>query len=329
LTKLERIIISWKPIAFVIRKSKKLYIPGFQGLPLFDVVVFFFKQINKVGLNERAAAISFNLIMALPAALLFLFSLIPYFPESFDVDKQILKLFKDITPNSETYVFIRDIMVDLLEKHVGIFSFGFLLLIFYASNAMIGIIRTFDRSIQEQKGFIFHQRWRAIQLTAILILLVIGSSLVLIGQEQLYGLMKSLFNIKSKKPLPLVNTLRWLVIVGLVFYGIAFTYKYAPSVTKRWKLASPGSLLATFLTLSTTLVFSYWVSLFASSSYNRIYGSIGTVLILMLLMYINSLILLIGFELNVSITYLTREAELRKQKEADQEALLSTAPAEK
>ncbi len=327
--KLQRIIISWKPIAFVIRKSKKLYIPGFQGLPLFDVVVFFFKQINKVGLNERAAAISFNLIMALPAALLFLFSLIPYFPDSFDVDKQILKLFKDITPDSDTYVFIRDIMVDLLEKHVGIFSFGFLLLIFYASNAMIGIIRTFDRSIQEQKGFLFHQRWRAIQLTAILILLVIGSSLVLIGQEQLYGLMKTLFNIKSKKPLPLVNTLRWLVIVGLVFYGIAFTYKYAPSVTKRWKLVSPGSLLATFLTLATTLAFSYWVSLFASSSYNRIYGSIGTVLILMLLMYINSLILLIGFELNVSITYLTREAELRKQKEADQEALLSTAPAEK
>lgn len=314
--KLQRIIISWKPIAFVIRKSKKLHVPGFQGLPLFDVVVFFFKQINKVGLNERAAAISFNLIMALPAALLFLFSLIPYFPDSFNVDKQILSLFKDITPNTETYRFISDIMMDLLKKHVGVFSFGFLLLIFYASNAMIGIIRTFDRSIQEQKGFLFHQRWRAIQLTAILILLVIGSSLVLIGQEQLYGLMKSLFNIRSKKPLPLWNALCWLVIVGLVFYGIAFTYKYAPSVTKRWKLISPGSLLATFLTLATTLLFSYWVSLFASSSYNRIYGSIGTVLILMLLMYINSLILLIGFELNVSITYLTKEAELRKQQEA-------------
>ena len=318
--KLQRIFISWKPISFVIRKSKTLLIPGFQGLPLFDVVVFFFKQINKVGLNERAAAISFNLIMALPAALLFLFSLIPYFPASFKVDKQILSLFKDITPNTETYRFISDIMLDLLKKHVGVFSFGFLLLIFYSSNAMIAIIRTFDRSIQQQKGFLFHQRWRAIQLTAILILLVIGSSLVLIGQEQLSKLMGTLFNVKSKNLLPVWNILRWMVIVGLVFYGIAFTYKYAPSVTKRWKLISPGSLLATFLTLATTLAFSYWVSLFASSSYNRIYGSIGTVLILMLLMYINSLILLIGFELNVSITYLTREAELRQQKEASLKA---------
>lgn len=313
--KLQRIIISWKPIAFVIRKSKTTIIPGFQGLPLYDVVLFFFKQINKVGLNERAAAISFNLIMALPAALIFLFSLIPYFPESFEVDKQILSLFKDITPNSETYRFVRDIMNDLLKKHVGIFSFGFVLLIFYASNAMIGIIRTFDKSIQEQKAFIFHQRWRAIQLIAILILLVIASSLVLIGQDQLFSLLKKLFNIKSKTLLPVWNAARWLVIIGLVFYGIACTYRYAPSVQKRWKLASPGTLLATFLTLATTLVFSYWVSLFANSSYNKIYGSIGTVLIMMLLIYINSLILLIGFELNVSITYLTKEAEARKLKE--------------
>lgn len=318
--KLQRIIISWKPIAFVIRKSKTTIIPGFQGLPLYDVVLFFFKQINKVGLNERAAAISFNLIMALPAALLFLFSLIPYFPDSFNVDKQILSLFKDITPNSDTYNFVSQIITDLLKKHVGIFSFGFILLIFYASNAMIGIIRTFDRSIQEQKGFIFHQRWRAIQLTAILILLIIGSSLVLIGQDQLFSLLKSLFDIRKKTLLPILNAARWLVIIGLVFYGIACTYKYAPSVKKRWKLASPGALLATFLTLSTTLVFSYWVSLFADSSYNRIYGSIGTVLIMMLLIYINSLILLIGFELNVSITYLTKEAEARKLKEKAQTA---------
>lgn len=320
MTKLERIIISWKPIAFVIHKSKTTIIPGFQSLPLYDVVRFFFKQINKVGLNERAAAISFNLIMALPAALIFLFSLIPYFPQSFGIDKQILSLFNDITPNSETYRFVSDIINDLLKKHVGIFSFGFILLIFYASNAMIGIISTFDRSIQEQKGFIFHQRWRAIKLTSILILLVIGSSLVLIGQDQLFILLKSIFNIKSKNLLSVWNTARWIVIIGLVFYGIACIYRYAPSVQKRWRLASPGALLATFLTLATTLVFSYWVSLFANSSYNRIYGSIGTVLIMMLLIYINSLILLIGFELNVSITYLTREAEARKLKEESNKA---------
>ncbi len=288
-----------------------MVIPGFRGLPLYDVVRFFFRQINKVGLNERAAAISFNFIMAMPAALLFLFALLPYFPASASFEMEILKLFKDISPDSATYRFIKDILDGLLEKHVGVFSFGFILLIFYASNAIIGIIRTFDRSIQEQKGFFLYQRWRAIRLTGILVLLVIASALVLIGQEQLAGLLKNLFHMRRRARLPWWNGVRWFIITGLLFYCVAMIYKFAPSVKKRWHLVSPGSLLATALILVTTIAFSSWVSLFASSNYNRVYGSIGTVLILMLLIYLNSLILLIGFELNVSITYLTRKAEER------------------
>lgn len=315
MTKLERIILTWAPIAFIINKSKRIILPGFQGLPLYDVAIFFFKQVKKVGLNERAAAISFNLVMALPAALLFLFSLIPYFPRSFGIDKQVLSIFQDITPNSQTYFFISNILDDLMKKHVGVFSFGFLLLVFYASNAMIGIIRTFDRSVQEQKNYLFHRRWRAIQLTSILILLVIGSSLVLIGQQQIPILLKALLNTGKAINIPFWNAVRWAILIALVFYCIAFIYRYAPSITKRWPMVSPGSMLATFLTLTTTILFSYWVTLFADSNYNRIYGSIGTVLIIMLLIYINSLILLIGFELNVSIMYLTREATLRKKME--------------
>jgi len=311
LTKIERHIVNLAPIAWLINKSKTLVIPGFRGLPLYDVVRFFFRQINKVGLNERAAAISFNFIMAMPAALLFLFALVPYFPASASFEMEILKLFKDISPDSATYRFIKDILDGLLEKHVGVFSFGFILLIFYASNAIIGIIRTFDRSIQEQKGFFLYQRWRAIRLTGILVLLVIASALVLIGQEQLTGLLKNLFHMRRRARLPWWNGIRWFIITGLLFYCVAMIYKFAPSVKKRWHLVSPGSLLATALILVTTIAFSSWVSLFASSNYNRVYGSIGTVLILMLLIYINSLILLIGFELNVSITYLTRKAEER------------------
>ncbi|SDX41890.1 membrane protein [Hydrobacter penzbergensis] len=311
MTKIERHIVNLAPIAWLINKSKTLVIPGFRGLPLYDVVRFFFRQINKVGLNERAAAISFNFIMAMPAALLFLFALVPYFPASASFETEILKLFKDISPDSATYRFIKDILDGLLEKHVGVFSFGFILLIFYASNAIIGIIRTFDRSIQEQKGFFLYQRWRAIRLTGILVLLVIASALVLIGQEQLTGLLKNLFHMRRRARLPWWNGIRWFIITGLLFYCVAMIYKFAPSVKKRWHLVSPGSLLATALILVTTIAFSSWVSLFASSNYNRVYGSIGTVLILMLLIYINSLILLIGFELNVSITYLTRKAEER------------------
>jgi membrane protein len=310
MTKLERIFLNWPPVAFIIKKSKSLYVPGFQGIPLYDVVIFFIKQVNKIGLNERAAAISFNLIMALPATLLFLFSILPYFPEFLNIKEQMLSLFKDISPNSNTYRFIETLMDDLMQRSIGIFSFGFILVVYYASNAMMSLIITFDRSIMEHKRFFLHQRWKAIQLTAIIVLLLIASTLILLGQEQLSIFIGKILGLK-KSALYWINSIRWIVIIGLFFYGIAFIYKYAPSVKIRWKLISPGSLLATTLILFTTLLFSYWVNNFGS--YNKVYGSIGTVMILMVLAYINSLILLIGFELNVSITYLTQNAAERKR----------------
>ena len=315
MTRFERIIFTFQPIAYVVRKSKTIAPLGFWGFSLHHVSNVFFKQIRKVGLYERAAGISFNLVVAMPAALLFLSSIIAYFPEAINFKKQILHLFKDLTPNSTTYKFIEGLLNDLLKKHVGIFSFGFVLLMFYASNAMIGIIRTFDKSISEKKVYFLHKRWRAIKLTAILLLLMIGSLLVLVGQEQLAIILKGVFHMKRRAKIPWWDGVRWFIIVAFIFYGIAFIYKFAPSVTKRWKLISPGSVLSTLLILITTILFSYWVNNF--SSYNKVYGSIGTVLIMMMLIYINSLILLIGFELNVSIMLLRMEADKQKQKKMD------------
>jgi membrane protein len=293
------------PFLFLKRKAKVIYIPGFERVNLYQVLKFLFKQLNTLGLYDRASAISFNLIMALPAAFLFLFSIIPYFPKTFKIKKQILSVFKDIAPNSSTYKFILEIINDLLSQHVGIFSFGFLLLLFYASNAMTGIIRSFDKSIMQNKPFFLHQRMRAIRLTIILILLVFASLLVLIGQDQLTTLLREVFDIKRKTIIPYWNLVRWSVIILLLFFGNAFIYKYAPLIKEKWSLMSPGALLSTLLMLITTLGFSYWVNHF--SSYNKIYGSIGTVLVVMTLVYINALILLIGFELNVSIEVLKKE----------------------
>lgn len=303
---LNTIIKLFKPFyLFLKQKAKAIYIPGFQHVNLYQVLRFVYKQLNTVGLYDRASAISFNLIMALPAGFLFLFSIVPYFPKAFKVKKQILSVFKDIAPNSSTYKFIMEIINDLLSQHVGIFSFGFLLLLFYASNAMTGIIRSFDKSIMQNKPFFLHQRMRAIRLTIILILLVFASLLVLIGQDQLTRLLREVFDIKRKTIIPYWNSVRWAVIILLLFFGNAFIYKYAPLIKERWPLNSPGALLSTLLMLITTLGFSYWVNNF--SSYSKIYGSIGTVLVVMTLIYLNSLILLIGFELNVSIEVLKKE----------------------
>lgn len=305
--KLERIILNSLPVKFVLNKSKKISLPGFQGISLFQVVRFFIQQINTVGLNERAAAISFNFIMAIPASAIFLFTLVPYLPISKQFTLQILKLTKDITPNQNTYLLINDFLNDFFNRpRNALLSFGFLLAIFYSSNAMMGVIRTFDKSIfEEKKSNFLKKRWKALKLTFILTFLIFGIVLILMGQDYFFNNLMNWIDLKNKTILSLIKNLRWLFILLFFFYSIAFIYRYAPSVNEKWKLISPGTILATVLTIGTTLIFSWWVNNFGS--YNKIYGSIGTAMIIMLIIYFNSLILLIGFELNVSITKLKSE----------------------
>ncbi|MGI8952167.1 MAG: YihY/virulence factor BrkB family protein [Chitinophagaceae bacterium] len=311
MTKLERILVNSKPVSFVREKAKKISI---QGLCLYDLSHFFIKQLKKEDLNVRAAAIAFNFVMAIPAAGLFLCTLIPYLPISKDFYQQLIKFVTDLTPNRETQKFIVNFLDDFFNKQkTGLLSIGFLLALFYSSNAMMGIIRTFDSSIitKHRSNFI-QKRIRALQLTVLLILFVMGTLLISIGQGELFKKVMEWMSIKNVHTRWWIQNLRWLVIIAMFLYSIAFIYKYAPSVQKRWKLLSPGAIFATFLTVLTTWLFSMWAQNF--SNYNKFYGSIGTVLILMLLTFINSLILLIGFELNITITYLKLEAEKRIKK---------------
>ncbi len=313
--KLERLILQTRPLAFIIHKSKQIVLPGFYGVPLYDAFAFFLRQINKVGLNERAKAISFNFIMAVPAACICIFTLVPYLPISKQFTKELLRITRDVTPNQNTYNLVNDFLQDFLNTpRGGLLSFGFILVIFYASNAMLGVMRTFDKSIYEYKkktNFI-RKRWRAMKLTVIFLGLIIGMILLLIGQSYAFTKMMKWLHVKGTG-IFWITLLRFIITISLFFYSISFIYKYAPSVKKRWRTVSPGSILATILTIITTIGFSYWVNHFGN--FNKIYGSIGTVLILMLFIYLNSLILLIGFELNVSITFLKAAAEERRQKE--------------
>lgn len=314
--KLERIIYNTAPVRFLAEKSKKIILPGFQGVPLYEVTNFFLNQVKKVGLNDRARSISFSFLTAIPAATIFLCTLIPYLPVSKQITRQLLLLTRDITPNQNTYILVSNFLDDFLQKQrVGLLSFGFLLAIFYSSNAMIGIMRSFNKSlIYNTKRSIFETRWMAIKLTTLVVFMVIGSFVILVTQDELLRDMLQWMHIKGHSAKWLFKTLRWVVIIPLFCFAIACIYKYGPSVHKRWNLFSPGTLLATFLTILTTLLFSIWVNKFGT--YNKVYGSIGTIMILMLLVYFNSLVLLIGYELNVSIHHLKVIAGERAEAEA-------------
>jgi len=318
LLKIQRILFTITPIAFFIRKSKKLLLPGFDGLPLYEVLLFLRKQIKTHGISERASAISYNFIMALPPSLLFLFTLIPNLPfiSKQNITIQLHNLIYDIIPspvyNREVIKFI-DSFID--NSRFGLLSFGLLLSLFFASNAVMGLMRAFNKNyigFEKRKGL--KDRLVALRLTVILFGLLLGYLILLIMQGALLNLLVS-NNILRE----VISYARWILMIGLIFLAIAYIFKYAPSVKKRWKLKSPGALLATALSILSSLGFSVFVNSFGK--YNALYGSIGTIMMIMALIYLNSLSLLIGFELNVSIRSLRAHALHRIEEEAAQKEM--------
>ncbi len=313
MTKLERHIISFPLLAFLLRKSKHWFLPGFEGVPLFDVIKFFYRQTRTVGLSERASAIAYNLIMATPPAFLFLFTLIPKLPflNQRNLKTQLHVLVTDMIPaknyNQDILKFIDSFFA---TSKIGLISFGFLLALFFASNAMMGIMRSFNKNyVGFEKRAGFQKRKTAIKLTTLLFALLLGCLLILVTQSSVL----KWFGMKNAGWRQVIVYTKWFAMIGLVFYSFAFIYKYAPAVKKRWKLVSPGAILATSLSILATLGFSAFVNNFGR--YSVLYGAIGTVIVMMALIYINSLVLLIGFELNVSIKSLKARAEKRAAEE--------------
>jgi len=310
-TQIRQRIASTFPANWLIRQSQKIRLPGFQGIPLYDVLKFFFKQIRKVGITERANAISFNCVMAIPPIIIFLCTLIPYLPIPNEFIRQLHGLIRDVIPGEKNNSAIIKFIDDIIKKPKNdLLSIGFLLALFYSSNAVLGIMRAFDKNyLGFKKRKMLNSRVTALQLTSVLFVLMFASLLVLIMQNSVL----KLFGLKSVLVRQIIGYARWVVIVLLFFGSVSFIYRYAPFVHKRWKLINPGCILATTLMLLFTVFFSYWVNNF--SNYNKLYGSISTILILMLLIYFNSLVLLIGFELNVSITHIKHEADERDKSE--------------
>ncbi len=263
-------------------------------------------------MTERASAISFNLVMAIPPAIIFVFTLIPYLPISKDFEEGLYTIIRDVVPGEEQNANLIHFLQDFINNpRNGLLSFAFILSMFFSSNAMMGIQRSFDKNyIGFKKRNELQKRLAALKVTFIIYILVFISVLLLVAQ----GKVLSLIGINETWKKIIINT-RWIVIILLFFYCISYIYRHAPAIDKKWKLINPGSILATVLMLFPTLMFSWWVSRFGY--YNQLYGSIGTVLILMALIFVNSLVLLIGFELNVSITSLKKIADERKQKNTD------------
>ena len=295
--KLVDFLIQLPFVNWLIHKSKTTTLPGFSGIPIFQVVSFFIRQVQTIGMTERASAIAFNFVMAIPPATIFLFTLIPYLPITQSLQQELYKLIKDIIPGERNNAVLINFLQDFINNpRNGLLSIGFILSLYFSSNAMMGIMRSFDKNYA---GFKKRSNWQrrkaALRLTVLLYVFVMASLVALIARE----VVLEWLGIENASLRALLSNLRWSVIFLLFFGCISSIYRLAPSVHKKWKLINPGSIVATSLMLITSGALSWWVANF--SNYNQLYGSISTVLIIMILIFINSLILLIGFELNVSI----------------------------
>jgi membrane protein len=217
-----------------------------------------------------------------------------------------------VIPGEKDHENLISFLQDFINKpRSGLLSFSFVLSMFFSSNAMMGIMRSFDQNyIGFRKRKELQKRGVALKITLMLFVLVIVSILLLIGREAVLEWL----GIKNEAVRFIILNARWVVIILLFFAIISYIYRHAPAVHKKWRFINPGSILATVLMLLMTIAFSWWVSHFGN--FNQLYGSIGTVLILMALIFINSLVLLIGFELNVSITSLKKIADERKDASA-------------
>ena len=301
-------IIAWTPVRRVVNQSKRSYIRGFEGFSLYDVATTFKQQSERHSMLERAAAISFNVFMAIPPTLLFIFTLIPYLPISESFIRELYGLIRDVVPGRENNAVISEFLEDFLKNPRNeLLSFGLFLSLFFSSNAMMGILRSFDKNYE---GFLkrsgFAKRSTALKLTLMVFTLVFLCLLLLIAQ----GVVLHWIGIRSSALKLVITNARWIIIIGIIFFIVSFIYRHGPATDRKWPFITTGSVFSTSLMIIATALVSYWVNNF--SNYNKLYGSISAVFILMSLIFINALVVFMGFELNVTIASLKRKARAGK-----------------
>lgn len=267
------------------------------------------------GLTEKAAAISYNFIMSIPPTCLFIFTLIPGMPfvSREGMKNQLHGLIHDIIPShayNEGLINFVDRFID--SSKIGLISFTFIISLFFASNGVMGLMRSFNKAeyagFKKNKGL--KQRWEAIKLTLMLFALLFVTLVLLFLQSNILDWL----GIHNEVIQSLILIGRWVLIGSLIFFSYAFVYRYAPSTTKRWHLISPGAIIATTLSIIVTVAFAFFVDNFGR--YNILYGSIGTIMVVMVMIFLNSLVAFIGFLFNLSIHLLCSKSE-RKNKPAD------------
>ncbi len=283
----------------IVTWARQLILPGFDGIPLYEVAVFFWHGLLNGYINLRASAFAFNFFLSLFPMAIFLFTLIPYIPvEGFQ--ESLMLLMHDLMPG-QIYEAVETTLLDIINRpRGGLMSLGFFLALFFSTSGVNSLIDAFNQTVHEIETRSFIKQQLISVVLVLIVSLIIGIAVVLItvGPHFLEFLAQKGF-LKSGFTLYLISSLRWLIILAMLLFAYSFLYYLGPAGSNRFRFISAGSMLSTILTIAASVAFFYFVNNF--SRYNTLYGSIGTLIIIMLWINFNALAVIIGFELNASI----------------------------
>ncbi len=301
-----------KQARLLVKATRRIILPGFDGMPLYDVLLFFVKGLLNGAITTRASSVAFKFFIALFPAIIFIFTVIPYVPvENFQT--ALLSTIKGMLPLN-FYLLVESTIQDIiLRQNGGLLSFGFLLALYFSANGILGMITAFNNTMHSiETRTLFKQYVVSICLVLILVIILLVSVTAIIGGTGLLNILFEHHIINSAITYYLIKISKWIVIVLMIFFTVSFIYYLAPAPKTRFRFISAGSTLATLLFIATTLGFNFYVDRF--SNYNALYGSIGTLIIIMMWIYFNSLVLIIGFELNASIAGARIQRQLEERK---------------
>ena len=280
-------------------KIKNLVLPGFDGIPIRGVFEFVIRGFRKGVLVTRASSIAFNLLMAILPATIFLFTLIPFIPIP-NFQQELIKLFESIFP-ANAYHLMENTIIDIVTKKSG----GLLLIMFFATiifstNGIHAVLNAFVVTSHSFKPRSWvNQRKVSVLLLLIGLLMIAAAGMLIIFGKSAVNRLVELEILEKNLVISILIFLKWIVVILLLFVAISFLYYLAPAKRHDFRFITPGSTMATILFIITSLGFSAYVNSFGQ--YNKLYGWIGTLMVILVWLYLNSIALLIGFELNLSI----------------------------
>lgn len=300
-------------------RLKRMSFPGFEGIPVYDVFLKFREEIKEDGLSIRASSISYFFILALFPSIIFFFSLIPYVPID-HFDSKILNGLKGILPIGIFSILETTIHDIVSVQRGGLVSINFFLALFVASNGVNSIMRAFDKMNQTfKKRNFFQKKIAAFQILFLISMQLIIAFLLIIKGKEFIQLILNWLNTEDAIISFVVRFTKTLLILFSFFNIFALIYYFGPSVKKRYRYFSVGATFATLFSILMSIVFKFYTSYL--NNFNRLYGSLGIMIVIMLLIYLNALVLLFGFELNnsIAVNKALRESDSNSNSDSDSE----------